>query len=57
MKQNDFTPAFLTARLATLIDAPQELAARAEAAKSVGVADAAERLADLILSVAQGRAS
>jgi UDP-N-acetylglucosamine--N-acetylmuramyl-(pentapeptide) pyrophosphoryl-undecaprenol N-acetylglucosamine transferase len=57
VKQSDFSPAFLTARLAALIGSPHELASRAEAAKRVGVADAAERLADLILSVAQGRAS
>ncbi|WP_036283147.1 undecaprenyldiphospho-muramoylpentapeptide beta-N-acetylglucosaminyltransferase [Methylocystis sp. ATCC 49242] len=56
VRQSDFTPAFLTARLAELIDAPQQLAARAQAAKHVGVADAAERLADLILSVAHARA-
>lgn len=57
VKQSDFSPAFLSARVAALIDAPQELASRAEAAKRVGVPDAAERLADLILSVAQARAS
>jgi UDP-N-acetylglucosamine--N-acetylmuramyl-(pentapeptide) pyrophosphoryl-undecaprenol N-acetylglucosamine transferase len=57
VKQSDFTPAFLTNRLVELIGAPEALARRAEAAKRVGVADAAERLADLILSVAQGRAS
>jgi len=57
VKQSDFTPAFLTNRLAELIGAPEALAQRAEAAKRVGVADAAERLADLISSVAQGRAS
>lgn len=57
VRQSDFTPAFLSARLAALIDAPQELARRAEAAKRVGVPDAAERLADLILNVAQGRAA
>ncbi|MBU6527928.1 undecaprenyldiphospho-muramoylpentapeptide beta-N-acetylglucosaminyltransferase [Methylocystis sp. MJC1] len=56
VKQSDFSPAFLTARLAQLIDAPQALAQKAEAAKRVGVADAAERLADLILNVAQSRA-
>ena len=52
--QADFTPAFLTKRLAELLAAPQELARRAAAAKSVGVADAAERLADLVLAVANG---
>lgn len=57
VKQSDFSPAFLSARLAALINAPQELATRADAAKRVGVPDAAERLADLILSVAQGHVS
>ncbi len=57
VKQGDFTPALLTARLSELISAPQALTQRAEAAKRAGVPDAAERLADLILSVAQGRAA
>ncbi|MEK4035287.1 UDP-N-acetylglucosamine--N-acetylmuramyl-(pentapeptide) pyrophosphoryl-undecaprenol N-acetylglucosamine transferase [Methylocystis sp. IM3] len=57
VRQTDFTPAFLSARLAALIDAPHDLAERAEAAKRVGVPDAAERLADLVLTVAQRRAS
>jgi len=57
VRQSDFTPAFLASRLAELINAPAELAVRAEAAKRVGVADAAERLADLILNVADSRAS
>ncbi|MGD9543280.1 MAG: undecaprenyldiphospho-muramoylpentapeptide beta-N-acetylglucosaminyltransferase [Methylocystis sp.] len=50
--QSDFTPEFLTRRLSDLIGAPGRLSARAEAAKRVGVADAAERLADLIIGVA-----
>ena len=53
VQQSDFTPEFLTQRLCDLIDAPAQLAARAEAAKSVGVADAADRLADLIIDVAR----
>lgn len=52
-RQSDFTPSFLTRRLTELINAPAQLAARAQAAKRVGVADAAERLADLILGVAR----
>jgi UDP-N-acetylglucosamine--N-acetylmuramyl-(pentapeptide) pyrophosphoryl-undecaprenol N-acetylglucosamine transferase len=56
VRQADFSPAFLTARLAELMESPTALAQRAEAAKRVGVPDAAERLADLILSVAQSRA-
>jgi UDP-N-acetylglucosamine--N-acetylmuramyl-(pentapeptide) pyrophosphoryl-undecaprenol N-acetylglucosamine transferase len=57
VKQSDFTPAFLAARLAELIGAPETLAPRAQAAKRVGVPDAAERLADLISSVADSRAA
>jgi UDP-N-acetylglucosamine--N-acetylmuramyl-(pentapeptide) pyrophosphoryl-undecaprenol N-acetylglucosamine transferase len=57
VRQSDFTPAFLTTRLAALIESPEPLAARAEAAKRFGVADAADRLADLLLSVAQRRVS
>ena len=50
--QENFTPRFLSERLAELIAAPQPLIARARAAKQAGVADAAERLADLVLGVA-----
>ncbi|MBI1980546.1 MAG: undecaprenyldiphospho-muramoylpentapeptide beta-N-acetylglucosaminyltransferase [Methylocystis sp.] len=53
VRQSDFTPEFLTLRLCDLVNAPAQLSARAEAAKSVGVADAADRLADLILDVAR----
>jgi UDP-N-acetylglucosamine--N-acetylmuramyl-(pentapeptide) pyrophosphoryl-undecaprenol N-acetylglucosamine transferase len=56
VRQSDFTPAFLTARLAALIEAPEALSRRAAAARQVGVPDAAERLADLILNVAERRA-
>lgn len=55
VRQSDFTPAFLAGRLAEWLAAPQELARRAQAAKRVGVADAAERLADVVLGVAAGR--
>lgn len=55
VRQNDFTPAFLAGRLAEWFAAPQELARRAAAAKGVGVADAAERLADVVLGAAAGR--
>jgi len=55
VRQIDFTPAFLAGRLAEWFAAPQELARRAEAAKGVGVADAAERLADVVLAAAAGR--
>jgi UDP-N-acetylglucosamine--N-acetylmuramyl-(pentapeptide) pyrophosphoryl-undecaprenol N-acetylglucosamine transferase len=57
VKQSDFTPAFLTARLAQLVDMPDALTQAAGAAKRVGVPDAAERLADLVLDVARRRAS
>jgi UDP-N-acetylglucosamine--N-acetylmuramyl-(pentapeptide) pyrophosphoryl-undecaprenol N-acetylglucosamine transferase len=51
--QSGFTPEFLTRRLSELIAAPAQLSARAEAARRVGVADAADRLADLIIGVAR----
>lgn len=51
--QVNFTPDFLSARLGGLIQTPGDLTARAEAAKQAGVSDAAERLADLVLSVAR----
>ncbi len=57
IKQTDFTPAFLSTRLAALIEAPQELSSRAQSARRVAVADAAEKLADLMISVAQSRAA
>lgn len=57
VKQSDFSPAFLAARLTQVIEAPDALAKKAEAAKRVGVANAVERLADLMLEVAQSRAS
>jgi UDP-N-acetylglucosamine--N-acetylmuramyl-(pentapeptide) pyrophosphoryl-undecaprenol N-acetylglucosamine transferase len=55
VQQSDFTPAFLAGRLAEWLAAPQELARRAGAAKRMGVVDAAERLADVVLGVAAGR--
>ncbi len=51
--QETFTPRFLSERLAGLIVDPAQLPARAAAARRVGVADAAERLADLTLRVAE----
>lgn len=53
VRQENFSPRFLSERLAELITSPETLIARAEAAKQVGVADAAERLADLVLEVAR----
>ncbi|CAN2532362.1 UDP-N-acetylglucosamine--N-acetylmuramyl-(pentapeptide)+pyrophosphoryl-undecaprenol+N-acetylglucosamine+transferase [Methylocapsa aurea] len=57
VRQADFTPQWLAARIAALAASPDELQRRAQAAKSVGVADAAERLADLVLAVAQTKDS
>jgi UDP-N-acetylglucosamine--N-acetylmuramyl-(pentapeptide) pyrophosphoryl-undecaprenol N-acetylglucosamine transferase len=55
MRQPDaFTPEALAARLAAFLDEPAELARMAAAARAVGIADAAERLADLVLEVAAG---
>jgi UDP-N-acetylglucosamine--N-acetylmuramyl-(pentapeptide) pyrophosphoryl-undecaprenol N-acetylglucosamine transferase len=52
VRQQDFTPEFLSARLFELMADPSQLQARARAAKSAAIADAAERLADLVLRVA-----
>ncbi len=54
IKQSEFTPQWLAARLAEAFADPQGLTRRAEAAKSAGIPDAAERLADLVLRVAKG---
>jgi len=52
LPQEDFTPQRLAAEIAALMAAPDELAAMAVAARSVGRLDAAEALADLVLKVA-----
>ncbi len=49
---SEFTPDALAARLAAFLDAPASLATMAAAARSIGIADAASRLADLVLDVA-----
>ncbi len=49
--QTAFTPERLAAILSDALASPGKLAASAEAAKAAGVADAAERLADLALGV------
>jgi len=54
VRQDIFTAVFLSRRIAELLAAPERLAERASAAKRVGVADAGERLADLVLAVAAG---
>ncbi|BBU62065.1 UDP-N-acetylglucosamine--N-acetylmuramyl-(pentapeptide) pyrophosphoryl-undecaprenol N-acetylglucosamine transferase [Methylosinus sp. C49] len=55
VRQADFTSQWLAERIAALAADSGELQRRAQAAKSVGVTDAAERLADLVLAVAQKR--
>ena len=51
--QPEFTPERLASILRGALAAPEKLAAQAAAAKAVGVPDAAERLADLVLEVVQ----
>ena len=51
--QNEFTPERLATILRDGLAAPSKLETAAAAAKSVGVPDAAERLADLVLEIAQ----
>ncbi len=51
--QDAFTPARLAAEIAALGAAPARLAAMAQAARSLGRLDAADRLADLVLAVAR----
>jgi UDP-N-acetylglucosamine--N-acetylmuramyl-(pentapeptide) pyrophosphoryl-undecaprenol N-acetylglucosamine transferase len=52
LSQDDFTPERLAREIATLAADPARLPAMAAGAKSAGVFDAAERLADLVLRVA-----
>lgn len=52
LKQDDFTPQRLADEIAALAADPGKLAAMAAGAKSAGVLDAADRLADLVLRVA-----
>jgi UDP-N-acetylglucosamine--N-acetylmuramyl-(pentapeptide) pyrophosphoryl-undecaprenol N-acetylglucosamine transferase len=52
LKQSDFTPERLASEITALAAAPERLAAMAAGAKSAGVLDAADRLADLVLRVA-----
>jgi UDP-N-acetylglucosamine--N-acetylmuramyl-(pentapeptide) pyrophosphoryl-undecaprenol N-acetylglucosamine transferase len=49
LKQDDFTPDRLAAEISALASAPQKLVAMAQAARSEGAIDAAERLADLVV--------
>jgi len=50
--QNEFTPDRLAAEISALAAEPVRLSAMAEAARSVGRLDAAQRLADLVVKVA-----
>ncbi|WP_374547030.1 UDP-N-acetylglucosamine--N-acetylmuramyl-(pentapeptide) pyrophosphoryl-undecaprenol N-acetylglucosamine transferase [Rhodoblastus sp.] len=52
MRQTGFTPEWLSERLAQALADPKDLTRRAQAAKSAGIPDAAERLADLALKTA-----
>ncbi len=52
LEQRDFTPQRLADELARLAADPARLAAMAQAAKSAGTIDAAERLADLVMRTA-----
>jgi UDP-N-acetylglucosamine--N-acetylmuramyl-(pentapeptide) pyrophosphoryl-undecaprenol N-acetylglucosamine transferase len=52
IEQHSFTAKRLAGEITTLSGDPSRLAAMAQAAKSCGTADAAERLADLVIKVA-----
>ncbi|MCI4679518.1 undecaprenyldiphospho-muramoylpentapeptide beta-N-acetylglucosaminyltransferase [Rhodoblastus acidophilus] len=52
MRQTGFTPEWLAGRLSHALDDPKDLTRRAQAAKSAGIPDAAQRLADLALKTA-----
>lgn len=52
IRQSDFTSERLASELTTLFNDPSRLPAMAKAAKAEGRADAAERLADLVVKVA-----
>ncbi|CUA84153.1 UDP-N-acetylglucosamine-N-acetylmuramylpentapeptide N-acetylglucosamine transferase [Chelatococcus sambhunathii] len=49
--QGEFTPARLAAEIEARLDAPETLTRAAEAAKSAGIVDAAERLAALVIRI------
>ncbi len=52
VKQADFTPDWLAGELTRLLADPTPLAAAAAAARAQGHADAADRLADLVVKTA-----
>jgi UDP-N-acetylglucosamine--N-acetylmuramyl-(pentapeptide) pyrophosphoryl-undecaprenol N-acetylglucosamine transferase len=56
LPQTDFTPDRLASILRSALAAPGRLAASAEAAKKAGVADAAERLAEVVMKAARDAA-
>jgi UDP-N-acetylglucosamine--N-acetylmuramyl-(pentapeptide) pyrophosphoryl-undecaprenol N-acetylglucosamine transferase len=53
LRQDDFTPARLAAEITALASSPQRLVSMAQAARSQGAPDAAERLADLVMKTAR----
>jgi len=53
LRQDDFTPARLATEIAALASAPQRLVTMAQAARSQGAPDAADRLADLVMKTAR----
>jgi UDP-N-acetylglucosamine--N-acetylmuramyl-(pentapeptide) pyrophosphoryl-undecaprenol N-acetylglucosamine transferase len=55
VRQPEFTPEALAARLRAALADPAALQAKAEAARRAGVPDAAERLAAIVAEVAAGR--
>jgi UDP-N-acetylglucosamine--N-acetylmuramyl-(pentapeptide) pyrophosphoryl-undecaprenol N-acetylglucosamine transferase len=55
MMQPDFTPRALADRLGKLMEQPSQLIEMAQKARSTGILDAASRLADLVLKVAENR--
>ena len=55
LRQDAFTPERLAAEITALAAKPARLTAMAMAARSAGAPDAAERLADLVLSIVRGR--
>ncbi len=56
LAQVEFTPQRLAGEIAHLASAPQKLVAMADAARSQGIRDAAERLADLVMKTMQRKA-
>ncbi len=52
LHQSEFTPERLAAEIAALAAAPTRLAAMAQGAKSLAAVDAADRLADLVMRIA-----